>query len=501
MCPNKMVMAKTKKSTSLNPANELVKELADTEFIKNPLVFSQISGDFTPMQTNLMVEMIGSLQSRIDDYLRQSKKDDEIAPMLFTREELTGGVMKFSIPMRELGVSPKSYQELEDACYRLLKMNMTYRVRDEVTGEDKKVMANIFSRIEFPTSEITREGTRYQYRGGQRRTGVVDIHLLTENVQQVFDMRRGYVEQVRHIVSFCHRKQSPRVYIYLCRWKGVGHKVVNYLEFKEFLGLLQYSQNRKDIIVNKYDKFSMFTKMVLNPIRDELNQLAEENKIDFSFDYQPVYTKGKKKGDPESLLFEIHLSKMGQSRKDKSAGRRKRSDIEEVLKTEFSLTDTDIISLREMITDDRMLTPLLHELDNMRQKVELYKPMSVKAYVTQSLRNFLRKLSLTLEPIEEAEVVQTDKVQEDPETLRPVLTDSQLNAWNLFIDVMRDTIGDKETDTWFSMTELWDFKDNMVTIKIPDPMVAQHIEENLLDDVRLALEAAFGDGVRLQYKV
>lgn len=58
-----------KKVPDFNPKNELVRELKDSEFVKNPLVYSQIRGDFTPMQTNVMVELVNTLQEKINEYL------------------------------------------------------------------------------------------------------------------------------------------------------------------------------------------------------------------------------------------------------------------------------------------------------------------------------------------------------------------------------------------------------------------------------------------------
>lgn len=493
-------MAK-KKTNTLNPKNELIRELVDSDFIKNPLVFSQLSGDFTAMQTNILIELVSSLQTRINDYLVKLHREAEgPQTMLFTPEEMMSGVLNFQIPMRDLGVNPKSYDELEEACHKLLKLDISYRTKDKETGEERYVMQNIFSKISFPTSEINRDGIRYNYAKGNRRTGQIEISMLAENVQQVFDMRRGYVEHIKRIVDMCKKKQSPRVYIYLSSYKHVGHKLVNYLEFKEFLGLLRYNAKRTEIIENKYGKFSQFCSNVLDPIRDELNELAEANSIEFSFDYIPVYTRGQQKGDPDKLKFVIKLSDMGRNRRYRSLGNQQRNDLEEVLRTEYGLNDSDLMSLRDMITDDVMLMPLTKEIEKMAERVEHYKPRSVRAYVVQSLRNFLRQLALKIDAEQLAAHDEPEqKVAEEAEVYVPRLTEEDLQCWNMFLEMVQDTIGKKEFDTWFSAVNIYEFKDNTVTISVPELFVSQHIEENLLHEVRDALYAAFGDGVRLLY--
>ena len=160
-----------KKVAEFNPKNELVRELKDSEFVKNPLVYSQIRGDFTPMQTNVMVELVNTLQDKINEYLQQRKRAEHIMPTLFSQEEMSGGSVTFTIPIKELGVSPNSYNELEQACYKLLKLDVVYSTKDDETGEESIVMANIFSKIKFPTSDVSKEGIKYNYAGGKRKIG------------------------------------------------------------------------------------------------------------------------------------------------------------------------------------------------------------------------------------------------------------------------------------------------------------------------------------------
>lgn len=486
------------KGLELNPRNELIKELADTEWVKNPLIYSQISGDFTPMQTNVMVELVNTLQDKINDYLKQRRSSVPVQLSLFSPDELSMGEVKFTIPIKELGVTPNAYDELENACYKLLKLDMVYRTKDDMTGIESIVMANIFSKIKFPTSDVSREGIKYNYAGGKRRTGQLEIYMLAENVNKVFDMRRGYVEHVRHIVSFCRRRQSPRVYIYLSRWKGVGHKNVNFLEFKEYLGLLRYNSKRTEVVQNKYPKFAMFCSMVMDPIRDEMNALAAANKIDFFFDYVPNYSNGKKRGDPDSITFNIHLSEMGQYRKESNQSHKSRSAMEEILRTEYGLTEADLGAIRELLRKD-MIPAFQREVDGMKTKVETFKPRSVRAYVAQCLKNYLRQLSLTMpEPKEELE---EEVVEEIVEKEVPRLTEEDLSCWTLFTQMVQETIGEQQFYTWFSESKLYAVRNDTITIEVPNHFVANHIEQNLLNEVRDALYAAFGEGCKLNYRM
>ena len=65
-------MAKKKGPSIISKTNELVQYLSqgnDLDFIMNPISYTQIRGNFSLVQTNLMIAIIAQLQDRIKEQL------------------------------------------------------------------------------------------------------------------------------------------------------------------------------------------------------------------------------------------------------------------------------------------------------------------------------------------------------------------------------------------------------------------------------------------------
>ena len=68
----------------VSPKNELIQQLENSDYIKNPLVYSQIRGDFSLIQTNVLVAIAATMQTRINECF----VDGKMGP-LFSKEELS----------------------------------------------------------------------------------------------------------------------------------------------------------------------------------------------------------------------------------------------------------------------------------------------------------------------------------------------------------------------------------------------------------------------------
>ena len=183
-------LAKKKGPAMVSQSNELVKTIAnnrDLDFILNPVSYTQIRGNFSLVQTNLMIAIIAQLQDRIREQLRMGE-----STFLFKPEDLSGNLLNFEIPLRELGISPKKYGELEAACEALLHVDMSYVRYDEYEQQKYIVKQNIFHKIEFPTAELNADGEKIAYKSGQRRKGVIKIQMVDESAREILNLRKGY---------------------------------------------------------------------------------------------------------------------------------------------------------------------------------------------------------------------------------------------------------------------------------------------------------------------
>ena len=89
-------MIKKKGPAIVSSGNELVQRFADNrdkDIILNPVSYTQIRGNFSLVQTNLMIAIIAQLQDRIREQLSVGE-----STFLFKPEDLTGNLLNFEIP-------------------------------------------------------------------------------------------------------------------------------------------------------------------------------------------------------------------------------------------------------------------------------------------------------------------------------------------------------------------------------------------------------------------
>ena len=78
---------------------------------------------------------------------------------------------------------------------------------------------------------------------------------------------------------------------------------LGYEALKEFLGVLVYTKDRTKVLQDKCSTWAVFHRDVLKPAQREMEKLAKRGEIEFTFEYEPVYHNGKKRGNPDSVRF------------------------------------------------------------------------------------------------------------------------------------------------------------------------------------------------------
>lgn len=486
---------KKKKTTQVNEENAIVREMNTEDWVKNPVAYAQIRGDFSLMESNIMVNLVNALQPRVNAFLKKKQMGMATETSLFTPEELNKGEIKFEIPLSDLEIRPDAYDELDRTCEKMISVAATYEKTDEETGEESIVHANIFSKIELPKSGEKADKSEYKYKNGRRRKGVVRVYMLANNVDQLFNMKLGYVEHLRRIVPLCRRQRTPRLYIYLSKYKDVGHKLVDYNELKEYLGILTWDKERRQIKEDKYAKFSVFCKNVLDPIKEEMDALVANNTIDITFNYEPRYQGLRKRGNPDQVYFEVLLSDMGKQRSKKSQKNQTNSRYQQILINEYGLSKSDVKRLYDDITDD-ILPQVEKEIMELKAKVDRYHPRSIKAYVIQLLKNHIDSLRANYAEI--LSETPNSKVKEPPVML---YNEQDQKDFELFKELAAGAIPQQEYNTWIAYLELYEVKGNHITVIVPNEFFMNYIDKNLIPKLRNSFIAAFGDKAKLQYKV
>ncbi len=286
------------KLTIVSDKNDLIQQLEGSEYIKNPLVYSQIRGDFSLIQTNVLVAIATTMQGRINS---KFGPDGKLGP-IFSKEELSRGKITFEVPLSTLGVRTKEYKAVHDSCKALTTLDTTYTY-SEYDNDGNKIgdrikTSVIFTDVDVPTYTTTT--------GQERRSGTIKIDMNASVADLIFNKSGAYVTHLEGIVRLCRSPRTPRLYIYLSAWKSQQTCTLNYLALKEYLGVLVYNRERTKVLTDKCSTWAVFHRDVLDPAKKELRRLAEQGKVDFYFGYDPVYHNGRKRGNPDCVRFNIY---------------------------------------------------------------------------------------------------------------------------------------------------------------------------------------------------
>lgn len=451
--------------------NALVKSLPD-EYVKNPLSFSQICGDFSLSQTNLMIAMVSQMQDRINELLKAPT--DQM--LLFSQEEMLNDDLEVQIPLNQLGVIPQRYGELDAALEALHSMKITYEERDE-NGIVYKVRNNVVGKSKIPVEEVTSDGTKISYKGGHRRKGCVTISIRKDCVKDLFNLKKGYTEHLKGIVKLCKRARTPRLYIYLSSWRKQGMFVSDFNDLKEFLGVLTYNRERTKVVENKYTKFADFKRYVLDPVEEEMKNLASQNKIEFFFTYEPIYKGSRTTGNPEKIRFVLHNTQKGI---DFDLNKRIER-LHSALIKNFGLhqTEWEKFSFALDAESEKKISSQLFKYSEAIQKNNVAVPHS---YVTSCIMS-----ELGIEEVEEAEIV-----AETPEDLELVLTDADFRLWDKFVDVAPTMIDDSFAQIYVTPCKLHKNTKEECVILVPTNFVKEMwIKQG--PKVGAALKSVFGE--------
>lgn len=457
----------------------MIGAIKSEDFIKNPLVYSQIRGDFTKNQAKIMNAIVTQVQDRIVNYFQGGK--------FFTEAEEKNSEVSFKIPLVDLGIDPRQYNALPTTIASLLHMDMVYKNYDN-PGETRLVMQNIFSDISMPEKWTDIEESREVTMSGKSGRKYIQINMLMKAAARIFDLKHGYVEHIRTIFDLCSER-AARLYIYLSAWKAKMTYSVDYLDLKEFLGLLKYSDaTRKNIEYDRYQKFGAFTRDVLKKAQRELKELADKGEIEFYFEYEPIYPGKAKRGNPSKIRFDLVRSNYGQAHLEA-----KRIDkLQAALIENFHISEVEWESIKEFIHES-LIDGIYKLFPDITAKCEKYPSSRTHVIATNHIVTWL----MDNQPDEEyAEVLETIDVEKEQE---PVLTAEQMIKWTKLGHLIKG-IDEKFFDVFVTPCSPVALDDRSLCIGVPSEFVYQQWEA-VGDKIKPAFIEIFGEGFMLKYKI
>ncbi|MGX8698085.1 MAG: hypothetical protein ACSW8D_17015, partial [Prevotella sp.] len=147
-----------------------------------------------------------------------------------------------------------------------------------------------------------------------RYAGYVEVEINSKVAQYSFNMIHGYVTHPLPIARYATKRSTTPLYFLLQHKMGKTKSATVYLtvqELKDFLGFETYKDEQTGEWVVPYAKFAHFKTKILDAVQKDMDDMARQNHSDITFTYQPIYRNGRKRGDPDSIEFQIVSTQLG----------------------------------------------------------------------------------------------------------------------------------------------------------------------------------------------
>ena len=438
------------------------------------------------------------------------------------------------IYFKDLGVRPDCYDEVHDAA---LAMSTQVVGIDGVNEDGDKVVnyMPIFSKVSVPVvafDEINRseDATKTPYKNNERRKGYIEFTVNPEIGSALFKITTQYTRFIRGAGRKCKCRYSPKLYRYSAHWRDFGGKwELDYVSFRRLLGLRVVMPIKRESghvyeeVDKVYPDFGEVRRFVLEKTQKEVKALADKDELDCYFTYElvmPMKSNGKRatRGNPEKIVFHVHLSKLGEQLRKHSNVQQMNIRLEQMLIKEFRMSKQSAVSLTSRITEEtrlkfgnkvmELLTYVINPNNGVKDR---------GGYAYMALSNFLEEITpraevLVPEKIQSLENNQAaENVQESPEDLRIVgensgnketvgnYSEEALPAWWKVLDFIRERMAKELFDIHILPLYPYSFDNGLLKIAAPNEYIYKEVKTKYAPRLLEIIREHFGEGVNADY--
>lgn len=491
------VSSKTKKAQD----ESIMKNLPqNVEWIKQPYALSVMRGDLSLTQTHIMVELMGALQVKINDFIAHMGEEGYA---VFKEEDFdTDGLAHVDVNLAAISNRPDYYDEVEKMAYRLL--NATIKKPEQVDGMKMIKLSHVFHSILVPSEDNERN----------RRKGFIRFCFDRTQAKDIFNFTR-YSKYIKAVARNSNSQYTSRIYMIITAYKTFGQWEVDYSELRKILGFNVYERGENgqwNWVEKKYTEYRQFKRRVLATAAEELRELAQKGEADCYFDFKEIYPAGKKNGTPEKILFTITTSDLGKLESHSASMAKKIIEIEDFLKKEFLFRTSDIRQMIPRINDDNVdiFIAKMHDIKAYIDR-EDGKILDRKKYAFSSLRNVIDDF----EEVIAEEVKEFDKLsseegrEEEMQKSRQQQSANVRSEWDgkSFTDApFRDKLISAFTARTFNMymmqIRIVSYKNETLELFIPHEEISDYIDSNnLITQLKDVLSEIIGKVQTINYLV
>lgn len=467
----------------------------DVEWIKQPYALSVMRGDLSLTQTHIMVELMGALQVKINDFIAHMGEEGNA---VFKEEDFgEDGLAHVDVSLAAVSNRPDYYNDVENMAYRL--MGATIKRPEEVDGMKMMKLSHVFDSIMVPSEDNDRG----------RRKGFIRFNFNRGQARDIFDFTR-YSKYIKAVARNSSSQYTSRLYMIITAYKSFGRWEVEYSELRKILGFLAYEEvenGKWSWVEKKYTEYRQFKRRVLNTAADELRELAEQGEADCYFEFQEIYPEGRKNGTPEKILFTITISDLGKQQNHSALHAKKLIAITVYLKEEFKFRVSEVSQLLKRVNEEN--------IDNFIAKM-----YEVKKYIEKKGSNIadkkkyaftaLRNVISDYEEVIAEEIKREEKMQlhesEMPLDRKKSSSSSQWDNMSFtdpaFRDILTSSFGARIFTMYFMQVRIVSFHNGVVLLHIPHEEVSDYIDSNnLLAQLKDALSSVMGKIQSIDYLI
>lgn len=287
-------------------------------WIKTPYSYIKMGGKLTLLQQDVMLMVSAHLQQYVKQFFDLKLNNSDADPLpLFATHLLTDGIPPFRIYFADMGISTSNYKSVREAIEEMNLLVEVSEFNDKGRATGATVFVPVFKCFRVPQMEgkyVKKNESGETIVSSDRFAGYVEVEINNKVAQYSFNMLKGYVTHPLPIARYATKRSTPRLYFFLQQRMGKERSATVYCtvqELKDFLGFETYKDEKTGEWVVPYAKFAHFKTKILDVVKQDLDEMAREDHSDITFTYQPIYRNGRKRGDPDSIEFQIVSTQLG----------------------------------------------------------------------------------------------------------------------------------------------------------------------------------------------
>lgn len=520
-----------KKSSESKIDNIISKNLPSERqhYTRQPISLTFLKGDLTLSQVNALVEVVDSVQDKINAVLQKGKDSQGHYGDLFSLQDAgPDGRVNIDIKLSALGVAPSHYGEVAEAVLKLQDIKFAREVK--IDGKDYWESVVLFPNISIPANackgydHVDKEGKLVS---GKRYQGFIRFKFNLDDANALFSLNR-YTQFLKTVTGSCRSQFTSRMYLYISSNKKFGKWNITYKELRRLFGATKFVKREggrfvdKDIqqkftegVVDieeedrsgawvrvKYPGYGQFKQKILKVAETELKKMADDGVVDCYFTYDEVLPKGLKRGTPDAFVFHIHTTSMNEQIVEEVEQTRIFGEIYKKLVhvLDIKASDAKRIMTRVDEGNHQAVEQKIEEIHNfLLQKKESVKNTGLYSY--KAMMSFLDDLTPFIEEILDGEDSKINVVSE--ESVEKPKEDFSGVSFNdpRFAQILTQKFGLKDFRMYLMQVKIHAYKDGILVLRVPHQEVSEFINDNIIVDLMQLLSEKIGPINAVQYLI